>query len=59
MAKIVPTFEKMFRDGKVPIKGGVWIDIYNQSVNESVAGTIHTRISQGNYWYVSEIDTAR
>ena len=59
MAKIVPTFLKMFRECKVPIKGGVWIDLYNQSVNDMICGTIHTRINQGNYWYVSEIeDTA-
>ena len=59
MAKIVPTFQRMFNDGIIPIRGGVWIDIYNSSVNTEIAGTIHTRISHGNYWYVTEIkDTA-
>lgn len=59
MAKIIPTFQKMFSEGIVPLKGGVWIDIYNQSVNTEISGTIHTRISQGNYWYVTEVkDTA-
>lgn len=49
----------MFDDGIIPIRGGVWIDIYNSSVNTEIAGTIHTRISHGNYWYVTEIkDTA-
>lgn len=55
MAKIIPTFQKMFSEGKIPLKRGVWIDIYNQSVNTEISGTIHTRISQGNYWYVTEV----
>lgn len=38
---------------------GVWIDLYNKTINTEYAGTIHTRISHGNYWYVTEIkDTA-
>ena len=45
----------MFDEGIVPIAEGVWIDIYNKSVNTKIAGTIHTRISHGNYWYVTEI----
>ena len=49
----------MFEEGKIPIRGGVWIDIYNSTANMEIAGTIHTRISHGNYWYVTEIkDTA-
>lgn len=55
MAKIIPTLERMIREGKIPIIGGVWIDVYNSSANTEIAGTIHTRISQGNYWYVTEI----
>lgn len=55
MAKILPTFKKMFDEGKIAIRGGLWIDIYNQCVNESIAGTIHTRISHGNYWFVTEL----
>ena len=55
MAKLIPTFQKMFRDGKIPIRGGVWIDIYNSSSNTEIAGTIHTRIKEGNYWYVTEL----
>lgn len=59
MAKILPTLEAMLRSGKIPITGGAWIDIYNQSCNTRIAGTIHTRIQHGNYWYVTEIkDTA-
>lgn len=55
MAKIMPTLERMLVDGTIPIRGGVWIDIYNHSANTEFAGTIHTRISHGNYWYVTEI----
>lgn len=55
MAKIMPTFQRMFDEGLIPIRDGVWIDIYNSSVNTEMAGTILTRISQGNYWYVTEI----
>lgn len=56
MARIIPTLKGMFRDGRVPIEGGVWIDIYNRSCNIRIAGTIHTRIDHGNYWYVTELD---
>lgn len=49
----------MLLDGTIPLVGGAWIDIYNHSANGNIAGTIHTRISHGNYWYVTEIeDTA-
>ena len=56
MARIVPTLNKMFRDGTIPILGGVWIDVYNQSCNTRISGTIHTRIDHGNYWYVTELN---
>lgn len=55
MAKILPTFQAMFREGKIPIRGGVWIDLYNQTSNAEIAGTIHTRISHANYYYVTEM----
>lgn len=60
MARILPTLERMIKDGIVPVnRGGVWIDIYNKSINCEKAGTIHTRISNGNYWYVTTLeDTA-
>ena len=59
MARILPTLEAMLLDGTIPIMGGAWIDIYNHSANGEIAGTIHTRISHGNYWYVTELeDTA-
>ena len=46
----------MFRDGTIPISGGVWIDVYNHSCNTRIAGTILTRIDRGNYWYVTEVN---
>ena len=55
MAKIVPTFRKMFAEGRIPLKGGVWIDIYNQTTNERVSGTILARIDRCNYYYVTEL----
>ena len=59
MAKILPTLEAMLLDGTIPLRGGAWIDIYNHSSNPNIAGTIHTRIQHGNYWYVTEVkDTA-
>lgn len=56
MARILPTLEAMLLDGTIPLTGGAWIDIYNHTANASIAGTIHTRISQGNYWYVTEFE---
>lgn len=39
----------------LPNRGGYFIDIYNQMYNkEGIAGTIHTRISDGNYWWVTQ-----
>lgn len=59
MAKIVPTFQRMFDEGIIPIRDGVWIDLYNQSVNTEIAGTIIRKVSHAAYWYVTEIkDTA-
>lgn len=55
MAKIVPTLREMLLDGTIPIVGGAWIDVYNHSANPFYAGTIHTRIDHGNYWYVTEL----
>ena len=55
MAKIQPTLAEMFKDGTIPIMGGVWIDVYNHSCNTEIEGTIHTRINAGNYWYTTEL----
>lgn len=46
---------KMIAEGKIPNKGGVFIDTYNQSINEDIAGTITTRINAGNMVYVTDL----
>lgn len=46
---------KMIRDGRIPNRGGVFIDAYNQSINEDIAMTITTRIYASNSVYVTEI----
>lgn len=40
--------------GMIPNKGGVFIDSYNQSVNEEIAGTITTRVDASNMSFVTE-----
>jgi hypothetical protein len=46
---------KMIREGKIPNRGGVFIDAYNQSINEDIAMTITTRANTCNHYYVTEI----
>lgn len=46
---------KMIREGRIPNRGGVFIDAYNQSINEDIAMTITTRIDASNSIYVTEI----
>lgn len=45
----------MIREGRIPNRGGVFIDAYNQSINEDIAMTITTRVNAGNHYYVTEI----
>ena len=40
---------------KIPNKGGAFIDAYNQSINEDIAGTITTRVDASNHIFVTEI----
>lgn len=47
---------KMIREGKIPNRGGVFIDAYNQSINEDIAMTITTRIDASNSVYVTDED---
>lgn len=47
--------KKMIDSGKIPNKGGVFIDAYNQSINEDIAGTITTRVGASNCIYVTEL----
>lgn len=51
----MPTLKEMLEDGTIPMKRGVWIDVYNHSANSEISGTILTRIDSGNYHYVTEI----
>ena len=37
----------------IPNRGGVWIDCYNQSVNEDIAGTILAGIDSKNHYFVT------
>lgn len=45
--------QKMIDERKIPNRGGVFIDAYNQSVNESIAGTITTRVDASNMVFVT------
>lgn len=45
----------MIREGKIPNRGGVFIDAYNQSINEDIAMTITTRTNTCNHYYVTDI----
>lgn len=38
----------------IPNMGGVFIDAYNQSINEDIAGTITTRVDASNMNFVTE-----
>ena len=46
--------QKMIDNSLIPNRGGVFIDAYNQSVNEDIAGTITTRVDAANMIYVTE-----
>lgn len=48
---------KMLAEGKIPNKGGVFIDAYNQSINEEIAMTITTRVNTCNHYYVTVCNT--
>lgn len=45
---------KLIKSGKVPIRGGVMLDCYNQNVVEDYAITITTRIDSSNHYFVIE-----
>lgn len=46
--------EQMLREGKIPIRGGWWIDAYNMVVSP-IAGTIKARINHNNLYFVTEL----
>ena len=41
--------ENLLKSDKVPIRGGVWLDAYNQTVSD-IAGTIAARINDSNHF---------
>ena len=43
---------KLIESGKVPIRGGVMLDCYNQRAVEDYSVTITTRINSANHYYV-------
>ena len=47
---------KLIESGKVPIRGGVMLDCYNQRAVEDYSVTITTRINSANHYYVIEED---
>ena len=51
--------EKMLREGKIPCRGGVWIDTYNQTTDKDIAGTILCGIDFRCMHYVTTIEDER
>lgn len=47
---------QMFQDGNMPMRGGQWIDLYNQATNPDVSGTVLTTIDSSNNYFVMEED---
>lgn len=45
----------MIDNALIPNRGGVWIDAYSQSIMEDKAGTITTKVSDSNNYYVTDI----
>lgn len=45
----IKRLENLLKSGKVPIRGGVWLDAYNQGVSD-IAGTIAARINDSNHF---------
>ena len=45
---------KMIESGKIPNRGGVFIDAYNQTINEEIAGTITTRVDASNSVFITD-----
>lgn len=46
---------KMIENNRIPFVGGVWIDCYNQSINQDIAGTIIAGISSKNHYFVTDM----
>ena len=44
----------MIDERKIPNQGGVFIDAYNQTINEDIAGTITTRVDASNMTFITD-----
>ena len=44
----------MIENGKLPIRGGQWIDTYNQLTDANCAGTIIAGVNAKNHYFVME-----
>lgn len=47
---------KLLESGKLPIRGGQCIDLYNMCVWQDVFVTITTRVDQCNHYWVTEYE---
>lgn len=45
---------EMIARGRLPLRGGQWIDTYNQTTNPDCAGTIIAGINAKNHYYIME-----
>ena len=47
--------QQLLESGKVPFKGGVYLDTYNQIYNERICGTIKARIDGNCMYFVTQV----
>ena len=47
--------EKLVDSGKLPFRGGIFLDTYNQRYCEGFSGTILTGIDFRNMYYVTQV----
>lgn len=47
---------EMLKQGKIPPMHGVWVDAYNHSAKEKIAGTIMARIDASNNYFVTALE---
>lgn len=48
--------ETLIDSGKIPFRGGVWLDTYNQASNSLAAGTIKARINTNCMYFVTQAE---
>ena len=44
----------MIESGRIPNRGGVFIDVYTGYISEEIAATITTRINDANNTYITD-----